>query len=682
MFRTALSAAALVLLGGVWLQAEPQQPVFRARTDVVPVDVIVVDRNGHPITDLKAGDFTLTVDGKARRLQSVELVRYNDRLAQPPDASSLPTLRPDLKPAVTAEYTSNTAGPPGRMFVLVVDEGNIRRGGGRAAMQAARQFVDKLAPNDLVGLVSLPVGVTVDFTADRSVIRTALQKIVGGGANKYQSFINCSMAEAFALVTGNEKRLWDEALRQECDWARTDSEYQTCKAQLEADARYKFAAARSAAEQSEEALKILIGQLGRVEGQKHVVFISEGLVTGSSFGYMDGFADLAWLGSLAQSARVNLYVLHLDRAFLEAFNVSERFPTRTPIEDAHLVSDGLGQLAGLAGGAYFKLITAMDPAFDRIARETSVAYVVSFDTEDSDRDGKRHSIGVKVDRPGVEVRARTQFVADPAAAGPTPSERLSKALNSPFLPPTLRVGVATYVIGDSQGSGLHVLLAAEIGCAASDPGGFDVGYTVTDAAGRGTGSAVDRASTTVRGADGDRCAYYSSSFSAKPGEYVVKFAGLDSGFRLGGVEHRVSARLVPAGPLGLSSLVMTDPSVRIDGKMKLVIDGFIAGRTVAAYVAIQRLQPDPAGGAGEKPTVRFEIASVKDDSVIGGSPVEVKDDAAPGRWYAEGELALAAWPAGVYQVRAIVSLEGREVGRVSRQIVTGPKPPAGSPEIR
>ncbi len=682
MFRTTSRVAAIVLAGGVWLQGEAQQPVFRARTDVVPVDVIVVDADGRPITDLKLEEFTLTVDGKVRPLSSLELVRYNDRRAPVPDPRSLPTLRPDLKPAASAEFTSNTAASPGRMFVLVVDEGNIRRGGGRAAMQAASQFVDKLAPNDLVGLVSLPVGVTVDFTADRSVIRTALHKIVGGGANKYQSFINTSMAESFALVTGNEKRLWDEALRQECDWTRNETEYQTCKSQLEADARYKFAAARTSAEQSEEALKILIGQLGRVEGQKHVIFISEGLVTGSSFGYMDGFGDLAWLGSLAQAARVNLYVLHLDRAFLEAFNVTERFPTRTPIEDAHLVSDGLGQLAGLSGGAYFKLITAMDPAFDRIARETSVAYVVSFDTQDSDRDGKRHSIGVKVARPRVAVRARTQFVADPSAAGASAAERITKALNSPFLPPTLRVGVATYVVGDSQDAGLHVLLAAEIGCAATDPGGFDVGYTVTDAAGRGTGSAVDRAASTVPAANGERCAYYTSSFTTKPGDYTVKLAGLDSGFRLGGVEHHVSARLVPAGPFGLSSLVLTDPATRVDGKMKLLIDGYLTGRTVAAYLAMQRMQPDPGGGTGEMPSVRFEVVSTSGDGVLTGSKITVKDDSAPGRWYAEGEIDLAALPPGVYEIRAVVSIDGRDAGRVSRQITTNPKPQTGIPEVR
>ena len=133
------------------------------------------------------------------------------------------------------------------MFVLVVDSGNMTRGGGRGAMEAAGQFVQKLAPNDLVAVVSLPAGVTMDFTADRVAIKSALLKIVGGGATEYLSNRSISLAESFALVTGNQRRLWDEAIRLECNWARNDNEWENCRTTLDADARSKFNTAREAA---------------------------------------------------------------------------------------------------------------------------------------------------------------------------------------------------------------------------------------------------------------------------------------------------------------------------------------------------------------------------------------------------------------------------------------------------
>jgi VWFA-related protein len=593
-----------------------------------------------------------------------------DRFATAPDRTQVPNLRREDRVMMRAEYSSNTKSPPGRLFVLVIDAGNMTRGGGRGAMEAAGQFVQKLAPNDLVALVALPAGVTVDFTADRLAIKNALIKVVGGGANQYLSNVNLSLGEAFAHVTGNQKRLFDEAVRLECNWARSDSEMENCISTLQADARSKFYTARTAAESSERSLEILIRRLSLIEGQKHVIFIGQSLVTGSSYGLLDGVRDLKWLGERVQAARVNMYVLHLDRAFLEAFDVKERFPTRTPFEDARLLNDGLAEIAGQAGGAYFNLTTSLDPTFERIAHETSASYVVSFEPADADRDGKPHSVGVKVAKPDVLIRARKQFTVDPSVRTATVADRLSRALNSPFLPSSVPMDLTTYVVGESQGGGVRVLLAAEIGCGVAAAAEFDVGRIVTDPAGQGTGSPVERASALVPRPGGVRCVYYTSTFGVKAGEYAVRTVAMDAGNRAGGVERRLDARLTPAGPLGLSSLVLTDPTVRIDGKMKLVVDGRLGGPSVAAYVEMQRLQPSAGtAAAAARPAVQFEVARSDDGPTLVGSVPPMSDESALDAWYAEGTINLASLAPGSYVVRAIVLWNGAIVGRATRSII-------------
>ena len=518
MMRHPRATLAFVVLGtavGLAAQSQPQsqtqtatqQPVFRSGVDLVTVDVLVVDKDGRPVPELKAEDFTVTVDGKSRRITSVEHLTHYDRFATAPDRTQVPNLRREDRVMMRAEYSSNTKSPPGRMFVIVVDSGNMTRGGGRGAMEAAGQFVQKLAPNDLVALVSLPAGVTVDFTADRLAIKNALIKVVGGGANRYLSNTNISLAESFAFVTKNQFRLWDEALRTECNWARDDNEFDNCRSTLEADARAKFQTARTAAEMSERSLEVLVRRLSIIDGQKHVIFIGQGLITGSSFGYLDGVADLKWLGEHVQAARLNFYVLHIDNAFLEAFDVRERFPSRTPFEDARLLNDGLGEIAGQSGGAYFNLITSLDPTFDRIARETSASYVLSFEPTDTDRDGKSHNVGVKVARPGVTIRARKQFTMDPAIRTAPVADRLSRALNSPYLPGSVPMDLTTYVVGEPQGGGVRVLLASEIGCGPQPVADFDVGHIVTDAAGNGQGSPVVRPAAIVPRTGGTSCVY-------------------------------------------------------------------------------------------------------------------------------------------------------------------------------
>ena len=130
----------------------------------------------------------------------------------------------------------------------------------------------------------------------------------------------------------------------------------------------------------------------------------------------------------------------------------------------------------------------------------------------------------------------------------------------------------------------------------------------------------------------------------------------------------MDARLTPAGPLGLSSLVLTDPAVRVDGRMKFVVDGRVGGSSVAAYVEMQRLQPS-AGTAADRPEVQFEVARTEDGPALVGSVPPVADETGSAAWYAEGTINLASLAPGPYVVRAIVVWNGAVVGRVGRSII-------------
>ena len=545
-----------------------------------------------------------------------------------------------------AEYSSNTKSAPGRLFVLVIDSGNMTRGGGRGAMEAAGQFVQKLAPNDLVAVVSLPAGVTVDFTADRLAIKNALIKVVGGGALRYLSNTNVSLGEAFSLVTGSQKRLWDEAVRMECNWARSDSEYENCRSTLEADARNKFQAARISAESSERAFEILIRRLAGIEGQKHLIFIGEALVTGSSFGYLDGVADLKWLGGLAQAARVNLYVLHLDRAFLEAFDVRERFPSRTPFEDARLLNDGLGEIAGQAGGAYFNLTTALDPTFERIARETSAWYVVTFEPTDDDRDGKPHSVGVKVAKPDVTIRARKQFSVDPAVRTAPVAARLSRALNSPYLP----------VVGPNGPDDVRRRRAPGRGASCA-PGRRDR----VRRAGRGgvrRGPYRDRCGRERTGIGGGASRGHRASSRRGPVRLLHVGVRREGGRvrRPGGGHGRPEPGRRSRAPRGRPADASRAPRAQQPGADRPGGEGgrqdearrgracrrAPASRPTSKCSACSR----SAGAAADRPEVQFEVARTEDGPALVGSVPPVADETGSAAWYAEGTINLASLAPG------------------------------------
>src|SRR5262245_13704229 len=77
-----------VYVAGLLAQTPQQTPVFRSGVDLVTVDVLVLDKSGKPITDLKAGDFTITAGGKARRVVAADYVPAG----APPGAVPVPAM--------------------------------------------------------------------------------------------------------------------------------------------------------------------------------------------------------------------------------------------------------------------------------------------------------------------------------------------------------------------------------------------------------------------------------------------------------------------------------------------------------------------------------------------------------------------------------------------------------------
>ena len=77
---------------------------------------------------------------------------------------------------------------------------------------------------------------------------------------------------------------------------------------------------------------------------------------------------------------------------------------------------GLQDLATVTGGELFQLSGSADSVFAHIVRQSSAYYLLGFQPESSERNGKSHRIQLKVTRPGVTIRARPEFTIPKAGA--------------------------------------------------------------------------------------------------------------------------------------------------------------------------------------------------------------------------------------------------------------------------
>lgn len=644
-------AALAVLALGPDLAA---QQVFPTDVELVAVDVLAVDSQGRPATDLAPLDFVVTVGGRPRRVVAAQLVRYGTPATAPAEA-----------PPPRAEAITNQGAAPGRMIVLVPDLESLSPAGARAVSDAAIRFLGLLSPQDRVALVAVPSGPKLDFTTDHAQAAEALRTLRGTTPLRSDGFYNVSLAEAFARYSAmGDRRLWCAAWEREVLKQGVSSSIgpEECPDDpvLDAEARRVYDTAQASTAMTMGALLQLLRALAQVEGPKTVVFIGQGLVTGASGGELGGNRRLAEIAEAAAAARTGVYTIQLERGLLEAMDVTQRAMPQTTMLDQQLRADGLEAIAGHTGGALLRTTANPDVALARVATETQASWLLSFEPEPGDRDGRPHAIRVQVKRKGVELRARPQFVVKPKDAEPVSAESLARrALDAPLLASDVPLTLATFVLGQGEDKVLLVL-AAEVGLGADLADAAAVGYSLRDGQGRLAASAVETGRLDSMRAPGGDALYYLATVELAPGPYTVRLAAAAPSGRRGSVERALEARLQSAHGLRLSDLLVSEPGRRASGQA-LSVDGRLLGRTAHCLLEIHG-SPGPPSAQYELRTPGSALARLVSNAMI-------RPTTQPGSYSAEASLDLGSLEPGRYELHAVASLpDGSEAGRQVRPL--------------
>ena len=151
------------------LTAQTPAPQFKSGVDVVRFDVVVLDKDRHPIAGLSADDFHVSENGKPVRIAAFEAVTI-------PGATSAPApVSTSFDPRV--DVVSNQRTGPGRLVVIVLDRTIPHEWPMTHARAIANAAIDALGPHDLgaVLFTSRISGTHAQgLTADRDRRRTAL----------------------------------------------------------------------------------------------------------------------------------------------------------------------------------------------------------------------------------------------------------------------------------------------------------------------------------------------------------------------------------------------------------------------------------------------------------------------------------------------------------------------------
>jgi len=597
VLRVAL--ASLLLPAAVAVaQAPAPSPavVFPSAVEQVIVDALVLDEHGLPVQGLTRGDFTVLEDGKPQSLTSFEAVSLSESAAA---ASAV----------VRTRVADNTvSSQPARLFVIVIDDMNLVPTTVEAARKAVRQFVQTgLRDGDLVEVVATSggLGITERLPEGRLAITRFLDR-VESQFRPDTSVARISDYEAIQIRSGREKLVLPEILRRYYEngviQEFTTSDDRRSQAALDVSPGAQIAKARADAVYAAyaERMKRTLGTFTRVadalraeKGRKTVLFVSDGFTFDPT---QTGFKDVV---RAARNANVAFYFVDarglsdstavpgMPGAGADEGRMTLDQDTLATFTQARQETVGAESVALDTGGAAIRNTNDLAGGMKRVADESRAYYLLGYVPSDARRDGKFRRIEVKVDRPGVRVRARRGYYA-PSDKAPKPKEEavqpaVRAALDAPSDVSGIPLRLVAYGLGPSGGGKSTALVAAEV-----DLGALDLGKTGDKWTGRFETYVVVSSLSTGESVPEEKSvdvalpeAAYTQlratglpilrDFQLKPGTYEVRLVVRDPRSQhVGSVRQQF---VVPdPGQLGISTPILTD-----------------------------RLQADPAGGARPVP---------------------------------------------------------------------------------
>ena len=392
--RLTLAAALLISIA-----AHAQQPpTFRTDITVVQLPVRVLDAKGNFVRDLSRADFDVIEDGVRQTITEFSLIDLSTTSKQPPNVASSGVLaHSDLEKL------------EGRLYVFLLDDAHTDMMHAARARDLIRGFIkDRMMPGDAAAVVIASGAARQDFTHDKQMLLKAVDRFTGTLDAGEPASLKQQRARAMVrLVTDLSAALGQ--IRGRHKTVIYVGSRIGCQVTFEATTDFAPKQSLEIPERAESA-------------NRDVNLSSAGTTAAPDAGEQVLCNEELWDAvRAAVQANVSLYSID-PRGMLNRGWVSPTVDGRGGPDQARRrmavtepgrpsVLDGFYVLSDHTGGFAVTGTNNYRDPFDRIVRESSTYYLLSYTSTNTKSDGKYRRIDIKVIRPGVQTFYRAGYLA-------------------------------------------------------------------------------------------------------------------------------------------------------------------------------------------------------------------------------------------------------------------------------
>lgn len=698
MTRTVRGCGVFFLSLALVVPSLGQQPPIKIKTNEVLLDVVVVDKKGRPVRDLRADEVEILEDGVPQALTLFRAVS---------DALSARGSSTDVGSESKSKIVFSDAKPL-HLVTMLFDHLSVQRV--QPVRDAAFQFIDNSVTDNMqvrVMVIGRKLYLIEQFTGDKEKLRRAVERATYTVEKAFEERSRALEKELEASLPATETSPSDPAI--------------ASSAQL---ARMSLDTLRGSEQMSEEVKSphhvfslIPFARSHRLApGRKMALYFSDGL-------YMPPGMSKVMQTAISESTRANLsfYSINIRDLLVGAGNQVSRLETATVVnqtrraESAAFSTDNAnsfnvyrgsdrattnfntfefierkkemgkqGPLSELTEGTGGFLITNtndLNGALKRIGSEMGNYYAVSYQPSRQETDGKFRSITVKVKRSGAIVKTRQGYFALPDTQRYRPElsyeTPLLAALNGGLTPHDFPLHCAAYHF-EARANKVHVAVNAAVPLAPlihqeeKESKAFPVSFAVLGLVKDEKGDVIQQFSephvmSIPRAAveEARRSGFnLTRHFWLPPGRYTIETAAHDQQSSSFSADRRVVTISPHPHELQISNLLLVEQVEEVEDQAEpdhplVVRDKRIVPHLTDTFAAAElkdlsfALAIFPGAGAANPPTLTIELRRGEQVLAKTSPALEAPDET--GRIVFTAGLGAEGLTPGSYILRAIVA---------------------------